>query len=422
MTSTYLPRAEDINLTSLEMLLGVGSGGAGVLHPVAVADRMTTTTFSMSGLPSSQVQAISVVSQKHVPNLAAGIRKSRLSDLVFDYCVAAVGIIISFGIGAITDMASLKHQLKYPIPLVIGFIVQFLLNPLIIFGIAMSLPIQDEMKFGLLTTTCVPGGGLGLGITAITEGDMPLSITMNLISNVAMLGTAPLWIFVLGQYYLHLEAPKTIPIYHLEVWLVSSFFSYVGGVVTNYFKPAVAEALLDWLIKPLLLLISILFITLGVYINMYIWNITDLFILIGCALLPMTGWMLGCILGLIFRQEGAALEALALETSNFNNLILVAALRFSLPSELADPASIIPFLVIFTTPAIYILVSLLKSLRLSVLNYLHERRQKQVNRQFSIVSGIINQASITALSAPLFISDVMDDEDSSDNKEKVTVL
>lgn len=52
----------------------------------------------------------------------------------------------------------------------------------------MSLPIQDEMKFGLLTTTCVPGGGLGLGITAITEGDMPLSITMNLISNVAMLG------------------------------------------------------------------------------------------------------------------------------------------------------------------------------------------------------------------------------------------
>lgn len=131
MTSTYLPRAEDINLTSLEMLLGVGSGGAGVLHPVAVADRMTTTTFSMSGLPSSQVQAISVVSQKHVPNLAAGIRKSRLSDLVFDYCVAAVGIIISFGIGAITDMASLKHQLKYPIPLVIGFIVQFLLNPLV---------------------------------------------------------------------------------------------------------------------------------------------------------------------------------------------------------------------------------------------------------------------------------------------------
>ncbi|XP_029639629.1 sodium/bile acid cotransporter [Octopus sinensis] len=427
MTATYVPRAESINLTSVELLLEVGSGGAGVLSPAAAAaasmDRMTTTTiFSTSGLHSSQVQAISVGSQKNVPHLASVIRKSRVSDVVFDYSIAAVGIIITFGLGAMTDVASLKHQLKYPVPLVIGFIVQFLLNPLIAFGIAMSLPVDDSIRFGLLSTTCVPGGGLGLSITSVTEGEMNLSISMNVISMVAMLGTAPLWIFVLGQYFLHLDAHKTIPIYHIEVWLVSVFVAYTGGILTKYLKPNVAEAILNWLLKPLLLLMCILFITLGVYINMYVWNILDIYIILGCTLLPVTGWVLGFFLGLIFRQDGPILEALSLETSSFNNLITVAALRFSLSSRPGDLSSTVPFLVIFTTPGIYIVLSLIKSLRLCIINYLQERRQKQVNRQFSIVSGIINQANITALSAPLFISDILDDEDSSDNKEKVTVL
>lgn len=58
----------------------------------------------------------------------------------------------------------------------------------IAFGIAMSLPVDDSIRFGLLSTTCVPGGGLGLSITSITEGEMSLSISMNVISMVAMLG------------------------------------------------------------------------------------------------------------------------------------------------------------------------------------------------------------------------------------------
>ena len=56
------------------------------------------------------------------------------------------------------------------------------------FGLAMVLDITKDMKFGLLCTACVPGGGLGHIAVIIGDGDIPLSLTMNLISVVVMLG------------------------------------------------------------------------------------------------------------------------------------------------------------------------------------------------------------------------------------------
>ena len=56
------------------------------------------------------------------------------------------------------------------------------------FGLAMVLPIEKDIRFGLLCTACVPGGGLGHIAVVIGDADIPLSLTMNLISVVAMLG------------------------------------------------------------------------------------------------------------------------------------------------------------------------------------------------------------------------------------------
>lgn len=56
------------------------------------------------------------------------------------------------------------------------------------FGLAMILPVEKDIRFGLLCTACVPGGGLGHIAVIIGDADIPLSLTMNLISNVAMLG------------------------------------------------------------------------------------------------------------------------------------------------------------------------------------------------------------------------------------------
>ena len=58
-------------------------------------------------------------------------RADKLADFVFDCSAAAVAILISFGIGCVTDTESLKRQLKYPVSLVIGFCCQFLVMPVV---------------------------------------------------------------------------------------------------------------------------------------------------------------------------------------------------------------------------------------------------------------------------------------------------
>lgn len=59
------------------------------------------------------------------------VRGERTADLVFNGCAAAIAIIISFGMGAVTDTDSLKTQIKYPVSLIIGFCSQFIIMPVV---------------------------------------------------------------------------------------------------------------------------------------------------------------------------------------------------------------------------------------------------------------------------------------------------
>lgn len=59
------------------------------------------------------------------------VREQKISDFVFNCSAAAVAILISFGIGCVTDTDHLKQQLKYPVSIVIGFCCQFIVMPVV---------------------------------------------------------------------------------------------------------------------------------------------------------------------------------------------------------------------------------------------------------------------------------------------------
>lgn len=66
----------------------------------------------------------------------------------------------------------------------------------------MMLPLTNDVKFGLLCVACVPGGGLGHVAVILGDADLPLSLAMNLISIVAMLGKSfmdNIMIFILSN-------------------------------------------------------------------------------------------------------------------------------------------------------------------------------------------------------------------------------
>lgn len=67
----------------------------------------------------------------HAKLTMATVRTEKTADFVFDCSAAAVAILISFGIGCVTDTESLKRQLKYPVSILIGICCQFLLMPVV---------------------------------------------------------------------------------------------------------------------------------------------------------------------------------------------------------------------------------------------------------------------------------------------------
>ncbi|XP_033738590.1 uncharacterized protein LOC117326090 [Pecten maximus] len=354
----------------------------------------------------------------HAKLAMTAIRPEKTADFVFDCSAAAVAILISFGIGCVTDTESLKRQLKYPMSILIGVCCQFLLMPVLAFGIAMMLPLELSIRFGLLCVACVPGGGLGHVAVVVSQADLPLSLAMNLLSIIVMLGTAPMWISVLGQYFGQKSISKVI--YNFEIWLASTFFAYTAGLVINRFKPGMADALLTWIIKPFLLLATILYITLGVYINMYMFDDIKIYAVLAALLLPITAFAITFGLSKVFRQKPKFCQSAALETSSFNCLIVLAAIRFTLPKPDADLASEIPIWIMFTIPGMYVILSVIRVIKNFISNFLESRKQQQF-RHFSIASGIVNQANMAALSAPLFVTEVTDDEQGSVS-EKITVL
>jgi hypothetical protein len=74
----------------------------------------------------------------------------------------------------------------------------------------------------------------------------------------------------------------------------------------------------------------------------------------------------------------------------------------------------------FTIPGLYVVLSVFNYIKCSLCSFCKSRKQEKF-RHFSIASGIVNQANMAALSAPLFVTEVTDDEQAS-MSEKITVL
>lgn len=268
---------------------------------------------------------------------------------------------------------------------------------------------------------------------------------------------------MLGQYF-HTESyaaldPRMIPVLSFEIWLVSSFAAYMIGLLTKRLRPNVADGILMWIIKPILLLASILYITLGVYINMYVFEFVKKYALLGALLLPLCGFLVGGATAAICRQPSAFVKTIALETSNVNCLVVLAALRFSLQQPNADLAAMIPIWVMFTVPGIFVILAAVNKIRKTVLYYWRNRNgsgggdggNKNNNnndddsdgcigggrkdpelllggssgsKAYSVSSSMVGPPGCTTLSAPLVVSDGADDDltISTTSNQRVTVL
>ena len=184
----------------------------------------------------------------------------------------------------------------------------------------------------------------------------------------------------------------------------------------------IAEGYLNWFAKPFLLLCSILLITLGIYINIYVFNTLTVISMVAAGSFPLLGYLIGMTVAYIFRQESDYVKTIASETTISNCVLVMVLIRFSFEQPTADLASAISIFILFSSPAPFVLASFCVSVKRRVQLRCAKRREKKY-RTFSIVSSLLNVTNVTSLSAsmsPKLCSPV--DEISMLVDEKVTVL
>lgn len=220
-----------------------------------------------------------------------------------------------------------------------------------------------------------------------------------------------------------------VPIYYFEIWFAAVFLAYSAGLTIKHLRPHVADAILMWLIKPFLLLASILYITLGVYINMYVFELVDGYALLSSMLLPLFGCVLGGLLAAICRQKHSVIKTIAMESSSLNCLVVMVALRFSLKQPDADLAAVIPIWVMFTIPGFFVFLAISYKVKSVLLHFWKNRNNKDndvlsSSKAYSISSSVVSPPGTTTLSAPLVTTDGLDDDAtiSTTSNQKVTVL
>lgn len=92
--------------------------------------------------------------------------------------------VIMLGMGASLTLRDFTMALKRPYGLFIGLMSQYGFMPFIAFALALTLPVSDEVKIGLLIMGCMPGGTTSNIFTYFSKGNLALSVLMTVNSTV----------------------------------------------------------------------------------------------------------------------------------------------------------------------------------------------------------------------------------------------
>ncbi|KAK3930963.1 P3 protein [Frankliniella fusca] len=276
-------------------------------------------------------------------------RPKRVIDTVFTASVASLVAIIFVNFGCALDWELVKKTLKRPFGPAIGFTSQYIVLPMISFGLAKLLfPNDVAMQLGMFFTGISPGGGASNIWTYLLGGNLNLSITMTTISTMLAFGMMPFWVFTLGHHIFQ-QGKMEVPYMRvLEVAFSLLIPIFIGWLIQRYL-PRVSKFLVR-ILKPFSTLLILFIVIFAIITNLYIFDLFSWKIVVAGLGLPWLGYLTGLTLAVIFRQPFPDVTAISVETGVHNTGISIFMLRATLGQPEADLTTVVPVAVAIMTP------------------------------------------------------------------------
>ncbi|XP_004520042.1 P3 protein [Ceratitis capitata] len=277
------------------------------------------------------------------------IRRTRIIDHVFTGSVALLVSLLYINFGAALDVAVLRSLLSRPFAPLIGFLTQFIVMPLLGYGLGVLIfPDSPELQLGLFFTGVSPSGGASNIWAVILGGNINLSVLMTTISNFAAFGMMPLWIFTLGQLIFD-RANITVPYENIATFAVSLVVPLGIGLCIQRWCPRLTRVLVR-LLKPICTCLILFIVIFAIVTNLYLFELFSWEIIVAGFALPWLGYVIAWCAAKALRRNSVDSLTIAIETGIQNTGIAIFLLRFSLPQPEADLTTVIPVSVAILTP------------------------------------------------------------------------
>ncbi|XP_067945417.1 ileal sodium/bile acid cotransporter-like [Watersipora subatra] len=275
--------------------------------------------------------------------LLRAIRRRRTLDMVYDLSFKVIIIIAIMAMGTDLEFDIIKRHLKRPKAPGIALLSQFLIMPLLAYGIIWMMGYTGGKALGFFAMGCSPGGGTSNMYAKLFNGDLSLSVTMTTLSTAASLGMLPLWVYTLGTTIPADEGVEklTLPFVNILESLAFLVIPLAIGVLVKLKLPRITVIIRKSL-NVMFFVVAVIILTLMIYVNQYIfvqWNVE---LMLSACMLPYGGYILGGLFAWICRFEWPLVKTIAIETGLQNTAvsILVAMSLSGQPDN--DLAVILP--------------------------------------------------------------------------------
>ncbi|MDF1819684.1 MAG: bile acid:sodium symporter family protein [Immundisolibacteraceae bacterium] len=247
--------------------------------------------------------------------------------------VPALGLIM-FGMGVGLSTEQLLGVVKSPRFLLIGVVLQFLLMPLLAWGIATAMGLPLLLAAGLIITGSCPGGTASNVMVYLAGGNLALSVAMTTCSTLI----APLVTPLLAQFYIGERLELPVGQMYLSIVQIV-VLPVAAGMALRGWLPQVGERLLrvmPWVAMTLVALIVATIVGLNKE------RLVDIggWLLLAVALHNAGGLLLGYLGSWLLGANESDRRTVALEVGMQNSGLATAlAIKFLAPAA-ALPAAL----------------------------------------------------------------------------------
>jgi len=292
----------------------------------------------------------------------------RQIDTGFYVMIPFIVISISILMGILLDTKVIVDIFKNPKPLLVGFVAQYGLMPFLAMAIAKIFHYTPLNSLSLFVIGCCPGNQqkqnllfypnkktnkeiLGSGAsnqwTVVFDGDVNLSAVMSFVSTTASFIMMPIYFYTIGKIYMD-DLSINIPFLGLARSLALVVIPYSIGIGISHFFPK-SRPFVEKLIKPMMIILMLFFLTFGLVVNWYLFMMIDLYTILTAPLLPFLGFFLGGLLAWISQMSWKHVKTVGIEAGIQNTGIAFMIILYSFPQPYATEALIVPLVVSFLT-------------------------------------------------------------------------